>query len=91
MKKSLIEALYFGDISPFSRRRPSCPDQDAVYQKIETEREYLKSRLSADDAQRLENWEAMLAEGSTQESIECFACGLKIGILLLCETACVPL
>ena len=27
MKKSLVEALYFGDISPFSRRRPPRPEK----------------------------------------------------------------
>ena len=91
MKKRLVEALYFGDISPFSRRRPPRPEQEAVFKKIETEREYLKSRLSADDVQRLENWETLLADASAQEGVECFACGLKFGIQLLCETAATPM
>ena len=90
MKKSLVEALYFGDISPFSRRRPPRPEQEAVFKKIETEREYLKSRLSADDVQRLENWETLLADASAQEGGDCFAGGVKLGIQFLWETAARP-
>ena len=85
MKKSFMEALYYGEIRPFEYETKHSPEYDAAEADIEEAKTYLKGRLSPEDAEHLDDLEDLYNHFSTFENVDCFAHGLRFGILLMMD------
>lgn len=85
MKKPFMDALYYGEVRPFERSVEPCARRDAVETKIKEEKSYLKGQLSSESTERLEKLEELYTQSSAFEYTDCFACGLRFGILLMIE------
>lgn len=80
-----MEALYYGEIRPFEHETVHSPEYDAAEADIEEAKMYLKSRLSPENAERLDDLEDLYNHSSTFEKADCFAHGLRFGILLMID------
>lgn len=85
MRKSIINSLFYGDISPWERNSVDTPERVQNSEKIDTEREHFKSTMTRDEYKRLIQLEDLYTRAASFEEEECFACGLKTGILLMME------
>ena len=85
MRKSMIETLFKGEFSVAERAILPSEKRDAVEAKAEKEKAYLKSQLSPENAQHLENLEELYTFASTIEDEEIFAAGVQFGVLLMVE------
>ena len=85
MKKSFIEALYYGEIRPFEHEAVHSPERDAAQAKIREEIAGLKGRLPPESAERLDDLDELYTRFALFEQEDCFAYGLRFGILLMMD------
>lgn len=85
MNESIIDGLFYGGISAFSRRITPGPEHIRVNRKIEDERRYFISKMSLDDCQRFEALHNLYSQASSFEERDSFGYGLRLGTRLMCE------
>jgi hypothetical protein len=83
MAKSILEALYRGEIVPFER--PSNPNSWETEEKICNEKDYLKTILSHDDYTRLEYMESLYGQKIKDEENDLFVYSFMLGALIMQE------
>lgn len=82
---SLLKKLYDGDVYPSEEIVCRTPEYRTLYNKINEEREYFKSRFSPEDAERFDEFEGFITDSSSLYAYSNFAYGFKLGAMLMCE------
>ena len=83
--KSFVQALYYGDLIPWERGRPQNPEYTSISHKIRDIKAHLKDTMPPGEWERFEKLETLYMKSSDIESIDAFAYGLNMGILLMIE------
>lgn len=82
---SILEQLYSGEIYPAEQIVPADADYRPVSGQIADGREYLKTKLSAEDSDRLEKLNDDYLSVCSMNCYAGFSYGLKLGATLLME------
>jgi hypothetical protein len=85
MSKSILESLYHGKISPYSRPAVSTPERKELAKRIQAEKEYFTGKMSPDDIRRFDNLEDLLSADFHNENADIFSNGFSLGALLMLE------
>lgn len=85
MPNTMLHDIFFGRILPRERGCCTDPEYTALNRKIEEERNFLKSRLSPEDAERLEELGELYTRAAGFENAYFFADGLRFGALLMMD------
>ena len=85
MSYSIMEALFDGRVIPWERRINMTDKRQAILQKIESERCYLREKMSPDDHRRFLEFEDLLASNSYCEDVDIYSHGFTLGALLMLE------
>ena len=85
MKKSntLLQQIFRGELYPAETIRN--PEWKKILNAITAEREYLSGKLSETDKERLQKIDDLYQEYNNTYGDECFACGFRLGALLMIE------
>ena len=81
--KTILRQIFEGELYPAENL--SGGESRELSKAITAEREYISGLLTEDDKTRLEKMEALHHELSTDFGGECFACGFRLGAMLLIE------
>ena len=81
----ILHDLYYGKFSSFERKVYRTTENKALIDKIDIEKKHLAQKLSADDAQRLENLESLYLQSSNYDQEDAFAYGFKSATKLMHE------
>lgn len=82
---SILEKWYNGNICPIEEIVPQSTEYHSLVAKIGEEREYFKTRLSADDRERFTKWNSLLSEYEEMTEYRNFSYGFKLGAKLAFE------
>jgi len=74
--KSILQALYDGEIFPDELIVPKDPEYRPIHRKISAEKEYLKQKLTEEDYKRLEKIDNLLCQATSMSAYEAFSYGL---------------
>ena len=86
MPKSILEALYRGEIEHILERKTKHSSMcDEVIDKIENETSYLKSNIPAESWEHFENLERLYDKISEYAQTDIFYRGFTFGALLIFE------
>lgn len=85
MPKSILESLYYGKISPYSRPNADTPERRERAKKIQAEKEYFTEKMSPEDVRRFENLEDLLSADFHAENADVFSNGFALGAMLMLE------
>lgn len=83
--KSIIEGLYYGDLSAFSRKVTPNQQHTIDLQNLEKTRRYFEEKLSADDCERLKSLDTYYDRVCEFKATDSFGYGLRLGVMLMCE------
>ena len=83
--KSILQALYDGEIFPDELIVPKDPEYRPIHRKISAEKEYLKQKLTEEDYKRLEKIDNLLCQATSMSAYEAFSYGFKLGAILMIE------
>lgn len=84
-KQTIIDTLFYGGMNVNGRPYNPSPEQRELSRKIEKEMQYFMEKMAPEDCERLGQLEELFVHADTVGQQESFACGLKLGILLMCE------
>lgn len=85
MSKSILEALYYGEINTGERFVAHSTESKELGRKIEAEKRYFIVKMSLDDVQRFEALEALYIQSGEEGRIALFSHGFKLGALIMME------
>lgn len=85
MKKSILEMLYDGKITPWERKSKITDELNVLEQNIENEKQYFLDKLSPDDYKRLEKLLELCANAATYEEVYTYSDGFAHGALIMQE------
>jgi len=85
MSKSILEALYYGEIRPCEQRMRRNPVRKEMINKIENEENYLKSKLSCEDWDHFQELCGLCNDVTGDNQADIFSRGFVIGALLIFE------
>ncbi|MCL2773372.1 MAG: hypothetical protein FWD71_08470 [Oscillospiraceae bacterium] len=83
MNKTILQQLFDGELYPSETIND--PESRKISSIIAEEREYLFERLSDGDRESLRKMNDLYHEVTNIYGNECFACGFRLGALLLIE------
>lgn len=82
----ILDRLYSGAIYPAEQIVPADPKFRPTHKKISEEREYLKQKLSPEDAARLEEINDLYLDSVSMNCYAGFTYGFKLAVRLMCES-----
>lgn len=82
---SILDRWYRGTLYPFEEIVPRNRNYYPLNEKIGSEREYFKGKLSSEDKERFEKWDELVLESSCMNGYANFSYGFKLGAMLMCE------
>ena len=83
--KSILQGLYDGEIFPDELIVPKGKPYRSVNNTIETEKEYIKSKLSEGAHKRFEELDVLYRQSSSIEAEASFIYGFRLGTMLMVE------
>ena len=83
--KSLLEALYADEITPWQSNSSKTDKRQALLKQIENEEHYFSEKMSSDDYKRFQSLEDLLTLADHLESADVYARGFSLGALLMQE------
>lgn len=83
---NILDQLYSGEIYPAEQIVSTDPEYRPTHKKISEGREYLKQKLSPEDAARLEELDGLYLESISMNCYAGFSCGFKLAVQLMCES-----
>ena len=79
---SILEAIYYGDMAAWERKRPNDPEYDVSNRKISTIKKHFEEILSPEEYGRFEELENLYTNTGTIEEICLFKYAFSMGVLL---------
>ena len=83
--KSILTALYNGEINPSERKKSKGEEQSAIEKNIQSLKDYFKKGMTEEDYKNLEELEELYCESSEIDNVDAFAYGFTMGALFLVE------
>lgn len=83
--KTILQALYDGEIYPDEIIVSKDPEYHHVNQKIGDEKAYLKQKLLGEDYQHLEGLDNLYNQSNSMDSKASFLYGFRLGAMLIIE------
>lgn len=81
----LLHDLYYGRISPWERTILRSAEQREAENKITAAQRYFQSKLSAEEAERLQELEGLYTTVFSLEQADTFSYGFRLGAALMVE------
>lgn len=88
--KNLLKQLYRGEINPGEKIAVQTPAYQSLNRKINNEKMYFQSVLSASDAKRFDALSDMELKRSCADAFENFVYGFRLGAQLIAEAIDAP-
>ena len=85
MQFSVIDSLFYGGISAFSRHIIPTDERKRLNQKIEEERHYFMKNMSIEDYKRFDNLDSLYSNSNSFQECDSFSYGMRLGVMLMCE------
>jgi len=85
MLKSILEALYYGNIIPNEIEMRHNSAYIEIMDKLNNEVIYLKSKLSSENWKHFENFDDLFNKAANYAQTEIFSRGFTLGALLIFE------
>lgn len=85
MSKSILEAVYYGKISPYSRPSANTSGRKERGKRIQAEKDYFIGKIPPDDVRRFHNYEDLLSADFHDENADIFSNGFALGALFMLE------
>lgn len=83
--KSILQAVYDGEVYPDELIVPKDPEYRPVNRKIGEEKEHFRQTLSAEEAARFEALDALCVQASSMNCYAAFSYGFRLAAALLIE------
>lgn len=83
--KSIIEQLYYGNISPWEDLFPKNPEYRTLWKEAQQKEAYLTEKLPAEDADNFNEYHDLVQKANCIEIYESFSYGFRLGMSLLWE------
>ena len=85
MKESMVHELYYGNFSPWERRRIRDPEYTALIDKIDDILAYYKKLLSPEEYKKLEELQDLQGRANSIQDAELFAYAFCAGVQLVID------
>ena len=82
---SILEAIYYGDMAAWERKRPNEPEYDVSNRKISTIKKHFEEILSPEEYEQFEELGNLYANISTIEELYLFKYAFSMGVLLMMD------
>lgn len=83
--KSILEALYYGEIRPEEKIVPTDPEYRRISRKVSEAMEMWKEKLSADDFNQLEAMLDLRGQSESMYATASFTNGFQLGAFMMLE------
>ena len=81
MRESMIRELYYGNVSPWERRRVYSPERIALADKIDDIVQHFKNLLSPEEYKKFEEMQDLQAQAGAIQEVELFEYAFCTGVL----------
>ncbi len=85
MRESIVRELYYGNVSPWERRRAYTPEQTALTDKIDDITEHFKSLLSPEEYEKFEEMQELELQVDADNAVDLFEHAFCLGALLMID------
>lgn len=83
--KSILEQLYYGNISPWENISPQKPEYRMLWKKASEKEDYLAGKLPAEEDANFTEYQDIIRNAYCMEVYESFSYGFRLGMSLLWE------
>lgn len=83
--RSIMEDIYFGNITDWTTGRPQDPEYDRIKREIGNIEEHFRKFIPLEEQKRFEELELLLNKAGTLEDIYLFKCGMCFSMLLMMD------
>ena len=83
--KSILEQLYYGNVSPWEDLYPKNPEYRTLWKKACEKESYLFGKLPAEEEDNFTEYQDLIRKAYCMEVYESFSYGFRLGIRLLWE------
>lgn len=83
--KSILEQLYYGNISPWEDLYPKNPEYRTLWKKACQKEAYLFGKLPAEEEDNFTEYQDLIQKAYCMEVYESFSYGFRLGMSLLWE------
>ena len=85
MKESMLQELYYGNISPWERKRIRTHEYKTLTKKMESIVEYFKNLLSLEEYAKLAEMQEVQSKRSIMDELDLFEYAFRTGVLLMVD------
>ena len=85
MKESMVRELYYGNFSPWERRRIRDPEYTALLDKMDDIFTYYKKLLSTEEYKKIEELQDLQMRANSIQDEELFAYAFCAGVQLMAD------
>ena len=85
MRESLVRELYFGNLSPWERKRVYNPERTALNDKINSIVEHFKNLLSPEEYAKFAEMKELESQVDVEDSVDLFEHAFCLGVLLMID------
>ena len=83
MGNSIFEAMFYGKIIPWERRKTLNAERNEVEQNIKAGMDYFMEKLSPDDRQRIDELVSLYTQAGEDDDVDIFAYGFTMGVCIM--------
>lgn len=85
MRESIVRELYYGNISPWERKRVYTPEHTALTDKIDDIVEHFKNLLSPEEYKKFAEVQELAAQVDADDVVDIFEHAFCLGVLLMID------
>lgn len=85
MRESLVRELYYGNLSPWERKRVYSPEHTALTTKVDDIVEHFKSLLSPEEYKKFAEMQELQSQIDTDDAADLFEHAFCLGVLLMID------
>jgi len=83
--RSILKAIYYGDMAAWERKRPNDSEYDASNRKISTIKKHFEGILSPEELEQFEKLGDLYVDIGTIEELYLFKYAFSMGVLLMMD------
>ena len=83
--KSILEQLYYGNVSPWEKIFPKNPEFRPLLDKASEKEAYFAEKLNAEEEANFTEYQDIIQKANCMEVYESFSYGFRLGMSLLWE------
>ena len=85
MRESIVRELYYGNISPWERKRVYTPEHTALTDKIDGIAEHFKNLMSLQEYKKFAEMQELAAQVDADDVVDIFEHAFCLGVLLMID------